>query len=57
MLAMETATAEIIQLNYWLGLPKAQYAPIIKLNYLGLSEEGSVILYMQVHGPHGTLTS
>jgi hypothetical protein len=47
MRAMKTAAAQIIQLNYCLGLPKAQSETIIKLKYLGLSEDGYVILYTQ----------
>ena len=50
MREMKTAAAQIIQLTYCLGLPKAQSETIIKLKYLGLSEDGSVILCTQAMG-------
>ena len=47
MRAMKTAAAQIIKLNYCLGLPKAQFGTIIFLNYWDLSEVISVKLELR----------
>ena len=40
-----------------LALPKAQCEAMIKLIFLGLSEEASMIQFMQVYSSHGTVTA
>ena len=54
---VNTAVALIIQLFYWLALPKAQYGAKLKFNCVGVSEEVSVIGYRQAHSSHDTITA